>query len=297
MGCSGDAEEACGGPNRLTLFTTGAPEPAGPTVNPGPPGWGYKGCYTDGGARTLTTQVATEGGAGALTVAKCTTACKAGNYKYAGVEYSGECFCGNVFSNGGGPAPDGEAQCNMVCNGNQQEYCGGPNRLNLYEAGAAPATTEPATTEPATTEPATTTRPARETTTTEATGATGLPAGWSYKGCWVDNANGRILVSGNPIDPDLTVEKCIATCRGKGYSVAGMEYSSECFCGNAIIQGGEEASSESDCNMNCGGNANQKCGGPNRMSIYADGDLEVFQPPQPQVSGLPGNWKYNGCIT
>src|ERR1035438_3075637 len=45
------------------------------------------------------------------------------------------CFidCGNVFSNGGGPAPDGFTGCNMPCNGNLSEFCGGPNRLDLYD--------------------------------------------------------------------------------------------------------------------------------------------------------------------
>lgn len=296
MGCTGKATEACGGPNRLTLFTTGADEPPGPQVNPGPPGWGYKGCYTDGGARTLTVDMATPGGGGALTVAKCTTACGAANYKYAGVEYSGECFCGNVLSNGGGPAPDGEALCNMVCNGNQTEYCGGPYRLNLYEAGAAPPTssTRGTTTASAVT---TTTRPPVVSTTTAPPRVTGLPTGWTYKGCWVDGVNGRILISGNPIDPELTVEKCVDICLGKGYVVAGMEFTSECFCGNSVIQGGTLATSDTQCNMACGGDASQKCGGPNRMSIYSNGELKVIGPPTPQTSGLPGNWEYKGCIT
>jgi hypothetical protein len=35
------------------------------------------------------------------------------------IQYGGECYCGNAL-NGGGPAPDGDAQCNMPCNGNRQ---------------------------------------------------------------------------------------------------------------------------------------------------------------------------------
>lgn len=38
--------------------------------------------------------------------------------------------CGNTVANGGMPATSG---CNMLCAGNRTEYCGGPNRLNLYE--------------------------------------------------------------------------------------------------------------------------------------------------------------------
>lgn len=67
--------------------------PAGPVTNPGVAsragGYGFLGCYTDDvGARTLTVGMATDGGAAALTVAKCGAACGLANFKYFGVEYS-----------------------------------------------------------------------------------------------------------------------------------------------------------------------------------------------------------------
>lgn len=37
--------------------------------------------------------------------------------------------CGNTIANGGAPAASG---CNMLCNGNQTEFCGGGDRLNVY---------------------------------------------------------------------------------------------------------------------------------------------------------------------
>ena len=43
MGCSGNSSEACGGPNRLTVFENPA---AIPGNNPGPNGWTLIGCYT-----------------------------------------------------------------------------------------------------------------------------------------------------------------------------------------------------------------------------------------------------------
>ena len=219
-----------------------------------------------------------------MTVAKCTTACAA--YTYAGVEYSGECYCGNTLTAPGGPAPDGLAGCNMLCNGNQTEYCGGPNRLDLYKKGASPTSAAGTTTAAATSSAAPT------------SAATGLPTGWSYKGCWIDNANGgRILINAQPDNAQLTVESCVAACKGAGYTIAGAEYSTQCFCGNSIINGGTQATSEADCGMNCGGNANEKCGGPNRMSIYATGTVTVLDPPKAQKSGLPTGWNYAGCIS
>src|ERR1700712_4456620 len=43
--------------------------------------------------------------------------------------------CGNVPANGGSKAP--LADCNMPCVGNLSEWCGGSNRLNLYQLDGA----------------------------------------------------------------------------------------------------------------------------------------------------------------
>ena len=64
------------------------------------------------------------------TIESCTSACSDAGYDLAGTEYAAECWCGNSIEAGGAPAPASE--CNMVCSGNPSQYCGGPNRLNLY---------------------------------------------------------------------------------------------------------------------------------------------------------------------
>lgn len=90
MTCSGDADQLCGGPNRLNVFETAAL--TGPQVNPGPGEWGTMGCYTDpAGGRTLAVQVDTAGGVAALTIELCVNACEAAGYELAGAEYGGEC--------------------------------------------------------------------------------------------------------------------------------------------------------------------------------------------------------------
>ena len=112
MACAGNANETCGGGNALTLYYANKAAPAQPIDNPGPPGFSLLGCYTDSvNSRTLITL---EQYTGSLTVAVCCNACAASGYKYAGVEYANECYCGNSFTNGGGPAPDGEIYCNML---------------------------------------------------------------------------------------------------------------------------------------------------------------------------------------
>ncbi|KAL9604640.1 MAG: hypothetical protein Q9219_000360 [cf. Caloplaca sp. 3 TL-2023] len=62
------------------------------------------------------------------------------------------------------------------------------------------------------------------TTSSASSSATGLPSGWTYKGCYVDNAYGRILIAGKGTSSTQTVEKCVAACQSANYIVAGMEY-------------------------------------------------------------------------
>ncbi|KAF2677059.1 WSC-domain-containing protein, partial [Lentithecium fluviatile CBS 122367] len=131
MPCSGAPGEACGGPNRLSVYekaaTTGGTTPAAS----GPSGWGSLGCYSDSvAARILPTVGIINGGPANMSAASCTAACAASNFKYAGTEYAGECFCGNALGNGHTKQDEG---CDMACNGAPSEMCGGANRINVYE--------------------------------------------------------------------------------------------------------------------------------------------------------------------
>ncbi|KAL3608668.1 hypothetical protein FPOAC2_03674 [Fusarium poae] len=110
----------------------GSSTPQGPSVNPGVDGYTSIGCYTEA---TSGRALPNGRGVDSPTVAECVDACSSGNFVYAGVEYGGECYCGNSFTDGSVPAPI--ADCSMLCNGNSSEYCGGPNRLNVYQLNAA----------------------------------------------------------------------------------------------------------------------------------------------------------------
>lgn len=81
--------------------------------------------------------------------------------------------CGSKIVNGGGPAD--ATDCDMICAGDGTEFCGGPNRLNVYNytgtglpsqgggggggGGGGSATVFPV--------------------------LSGLPTGWAYNACWV----------------------------------------------------------------------------------------------------------------
>ena len=279
MPCSGNANEICGGSNRLSLYA--------PTVT----GWNSLGCYTDNvQTRTLTHTVQISGGGNAMTVEQCQGACTAAGYKLAGVEYSGECYCDKAIMNGGVPATDG--RCNMKCNGNQTEICGGPNGIDIYSFGTYNATEAAQSSATTTAAGAVTTTP----TSTSSTGsvATALPTGWNYTGCYIDQANGRIMLNEQPDNQQLTIESCVQTCSGMGYSVAGLEYQYQCFCDNYLRNGAALSVHDTDCAMACTGNQNEICGGPNLVSVYSQGPIQIYQPPKPQNS--TGYWQYQGCL-
>lgn len=154
--CSGNSRSACGGRSVLSLYeadrfgstasdplllvppnsTTNSPNPAppNPPKPPAPPavvervaGWTYRGCWNDYlYDRTLIAKRTK----GDITPQKCAEICK--GYHFFGLEYSNECYCGNLLSPSTSRAP--ENACSTVCMGNFKAICGGPNRLSLYEA-------------------------------------------------------------------------------------------------------------------------------------------------------------------
>jgi hypothetical protein len=64
---------------------------------------------------------------------------------------------------------------------------------------------------------------------TTVSSVTGIPTGWKYDGCYIDGANGRIMQNQQADNQQLTVQSCIATCSGLGYTVAGLEYGVQWF--------------------------------------------------------------------
>lgn len=72
-----------------------------------------------------------------------------------------------------------------------------------------------------------------------------------------------------------TPQRCIATCRAKGFKYAGVQYSESCLCGNNYGKYGVA----DNCNMKCTGDGSQICGGYSSNGIYATGfvanDIQV----------------------
>lgn len=97
-------------------------------------GWTYTGCYLDKTERVLTGVKFANIGNKQVTSSKCASYCEAKGFSIAGTEYGGQCFCGNKLV---GSKQLSETQCNMPCEGNAKETCGGPDALSVYTKAKA----------------------------------------------------------------------------------------------------------------------------------------------------------------
>lgn len=141
MACSGNAAETCGGSSAISLFNnTAYIYPSNPQlVN----SYVYQGCYHEATTGRLLAGPSYSNSTG-MTVESCTTFCQANmpNGVYAGVEYGQECYCdASLPSTAVLETDTGHETCNMLCKGNDKEYCGAGSLLNVYEYQA---TTTPA---------------------------------------------------------------------------------------------------------------------------------------------------------
>lgn len=97
MACSGASSEACGGPNRLSVYERSGPPPAqssAPVIIDNGTNfvWFGRGCYSDStGARILSQGVTPQGGGQNNSAQSCTDECGRRNFTYAGTEYGAEC--------------------------------------------------------------------------------------------------------------------------------------------------------------------------------------------------------------
>ena len=114
--------------------------------------------------------------------------------------------------------------------------------------------------------------------------ASSLPSGWAYEGCYNDSIYARVLSLKQPYNTDLTVQACVWSCYEHGYSISGLEDRRQCFCGNAILNGGTLADWDFDCNTTCSGNEKEICGGSEKLSIYSNQTLTTSQSVSAQSS-------------
>lgn len=102
------------------------------------------------------------------------------------------------------------------------------------------------------------------------------PSGSNYianrsLGCYKDNKKHRLLPNYySNFKETNSPKKCIQTCLQSGFLFAGVQYSTECFCGNQEVAL-EIKLPDSSCNMKCPAEPKSTCGGYFTMNIYETG--------------------------
>lgn len=151
----------------------------------------YSGCFLEGSSQVLPYR--SPAPSDGMTVEKCVAECKGNGYRYAGLVYYGNCYCGTTVL--GTPAE--ESQCSYPCNGDSSEMCGGDKTFSIYQ--------DP------------TFQPVEDATVED----------YSPLGCWTDDSSlGRALTyRQDGVDgATLTTEKCLQSCRDGGFAFAGTEF-------------------------------------------------------------------------
>jgi glucan endo-1,3-alpha-glucosidase len=158
------------------------------------------GCYLDSDSRIFTGYKGNDANNG---LQSCLNACQSKGFKYGGVEYGSECYvgplrkhqvhqltrkCGDALPSN--LASAASSQCNVACKTTTTDKCGGSWRMNVYTYTAPAPTTDLGT--------------------------------YTSKGCFSDSQT-RILTGYSYGDSQLTIKKCLVTCKAKGFSMAGVE--------------------------------------------------------------------------
>lgn len=97
----------------------------------------------------------------------------------------------------------------------------------------------------------------------------------NYLGCYKD-AWDRDLAGYTFSEPGMNTQKCIAACGQRGFIYAATQYASHCFCANNYGKHGKAT----NCDMPCGGNKAEICGGNFANSVYEISG-KGSKPPQP----------------
>ncbi|KAM7197259.1 WSC domain containing protein [Rhypophila sp. PSN 637] len=226
-------------------------------------GYEYTGCYTEAhNGRALTGSAFFDD---QLTAEKCAVACS--GFKYFGLEYGRECYCGDSINQGS--IETAAEECSFSCPGNAAQTCGAGGRLTLY------------------------------TRNFDASAPT-LPSTYRALGCHSEPTGGRALSAKVTRADDMTIQKCADICRASNFPVFGLEYYTECYCGNGLAPGSAPAP-ETECSFPCAGNSNELCGGDWRINVF-EFSTDTTAPtstapstptPTPSLDG----WVSEGCYT
>ncbi|KAH8896901.1 WSC-domain-containing protein, partial [Thozetella sp. PMI_491] len=219
----------------------------GPVLANGSPRFKYLGCFHDGigAARIEPASTTSSNNSNGF----CQQYALTNKAAFGATEYMSECWIGRNIPSAELQVADSLCQ-NYICSGSSIETCGGVGSYAKmwYDVTAY---------FPQNRSLAAAYRPPSWRATV---------GSYVYAGCIYDNGSARSLSKAMASSNGLTLEDCAAAC--SGYKYFGTEYSAECYCGNSVASTGVYET-DSDCNMLCGGDVTEFCGGASRLSLYA----------------------------
>ncbi|XP_071946552.1 sialate:O-sulfotransferase 2-like [Antedon mediterranea] len=245
------------------------------------------GCYSDVvhmDKRTLRDSFSSD--VKRMTISRCVKQCSNKRFRYAGLEYRSECYCGNEVFN----AKTDEASCDLKCSGDESQVCGGPNAVSIYEIMASER------------------QPQRKQFSRDnsksgyksLTQSPGLADDFMI--CMVRPVEETFLRNGQMFeDSGMTIQKCKDYCYRKELPIAALARGNECHCGHLTekvnLRDGKVETRL--CDTACPGKSDQFCGGQDKISIYKTSikdtscDIIEMRPPNtmPLVSlaSFPGS--------
>ncbi|KAL8719332.1 MAG: hypothetical protein Q9225_003653 [Loekoesia sp. 1 TL-2023] len=132
-----------------------------------------------------------------------------------------------------------------------------------------------------------TTTKSSSTAASPSSAASPTVSGYAYQGCYTDSVSARVLTGRSTSSSTMSYKSCSTYC--SGYTYWGVEYGSQCYCGNAFSNPTSPAPS-TDCSTKCGGDPTQVCGAGNRMNLFKSTQQG------PTNATVPG-YTYAGCYT
>ena len=108
--------------------------------------------------------------------------------------------------------------------------------------------------------------------------------------CYTDAVDHRVF-NHQALDGGMTPEYCAQLCSDKKYTMAGVEFGSQCFCGNSIPAG---TKTSTHCKMPCSADKGKMCGGNDAIGIFKVdcSGAPVPAPPTP----VPEPYLVNPCL-
>lgn len=125
--CTENSSEVCGAASLISVYNNTNFVPPSTVKQVGY--YPLADCYKEAtGGRLLTGP--SYSNATSMTVETCVNYCQAAGKNVAGVEWSQECYCASTLPST--TTQVGLGSCNMLCSGNNHEFCGASKLLTIY---------------------------------------------------------------------------------------------------------------------------------------------------------------------